>query len=323
MKTTNLIIEETTLESSLSNFYYLKEPIRCTFIRRSFNDHYIVESNNEKYILRVYINNKSYIHNINDIHFELSFLEYLHGKNIPVIPPIKSKTNQTLCALQVDKGYRYIALFPFAKGAPIDHNLDSKQSNSLGEILAKLHLSSNDFNSVNTRYHLDIQTLIEEPLQKIGSYSSLYGFGNLSFFHNKARLLIESIRNIPKDTETYGLVHGDPNPSNFFFSDKEGFSVFDFDHCAFGFRIHDLAVIKLSFQEEVYDEVLKGYEQIRPLKSVERDWIKSYSDILLIKKFSDIYDMLEITDAAESEKYRITENAFNTLKMIEVEGAGG
>lgn len=323
MKTTNLIIEETTLESSLSNFYYLKEPIRCTFIRRSFNDHYIVESNNEKYILRVYINNKSYIYNINDIHFELSFLEYLHGKNIPVIPPIKSKTNQTLCALQVDKEYRYIALFPFAKGAPIDHNLNRNQSNSLGEILAKLHMCSNGFNSDKSRYHLDIQTLIEEPLQRIEEYSSLYGFGNLSFFSNKSSLLIESILKIPMDTETYGLVHGDPNPSNFFFSDKEGFSVFDFDHCAFGFRIHDLAVIKLSFPEDVYDEVLKGYEQIRPLKSVERDCVMYYSDILLIKKFSDIYDMLEITDAAESEKYRITENAFNTLKMIAVEGAGG
>jgi hypothetical protein len=75
MQVSNSIIEETTLETSLSNFYDLPEPISCKFIRRSFNDHYIVVAGSKQFILRVYLNNKSYISCINDIHFELDFLE--------------------------------------------------------------------------------------------------------------------------------------------------------------------------------------------------------------------------------------------------------
>ena len=62
--------------------------------------------------------------------------------------------------------------------------------------------------------------------------------------------------------------------------------------------------------------MLRGYEQIKSLKSVERDCIKIYSDILLIKKFSDIYNMLDITGADERKKQIITQNAYNTLKNL-------
>ena len=92
--------------------------------------------------------------------------------------------------------------------------------------------------------------------------------------------------------------------------------MFDFDHCAFRYRIHDLAVIKLSFPELVFQGALKGYEHIRTLKSVEKDCINLYSDILMFKKFSDIFNMLEITGADENEKQLIAHNAYHTLKDI-------
>jgi Ser/Thr protein kinase RdoA (MazF antagonist) len=209
-----------------------------------------------------------------------------------------------------------LALFPYAKGRPINEDLNISQSINLGEIIAKLHLYSNNLKSQYSRYSLDVRRLVEEPLHIIEEYTRLFGFGNLSFFSGHSRILIDSINNIPIDEETYGIVHGDPNPSNFYFSNNDGFSLFDFDHCAFGYRIHDLAVIRLSFPEKVYKTVLKGYEQIRTLKSAERDCIKIYSDILLIKKFSDIYNMLDITGADERKKQLITQNAYSTLKDI-------
>ncbi|MBS4176931.1 phosphotransferase [Lederbergia citrea] len=316
MQFLNSIIEETTLETALSNFYDLPGPISCKFIRRCFNDHYIVAVGSKQFILRVYINNKSYISCINDIHFELDFLEYLYSYKQPVIPPIKSKNNQNLTFLKFNNETRYLALFPYAKGSPINENLNISQSINLGEIIAKLHFYSNNFKSQFSRYSLDVRRLVEQPLQTIEEYCRLFSFGNLSFFRGYSRFLIHSIKNIPIDDETYGMVHGDPNPSNFYFSNDDGFSLFDFDHCAFGYRIHDLAVIRLSFPEKVYKTVLRGYEQIRRLKNAERDCINIYSDILLIKKFSDIYNMLDITGADERKKQFITQNAYNTLKNI-------
>lgn len=314
MKVENSIIKESTLLSSLSNLYDLDEPINCKFIRRSFNDHYIVESGTKRYIIRVYINDKNYIRCINDIHFELNLLEFLYSQKLPVVPPIKSNNNKNLCLLELDNENRYLTLFPYAKGSPIDINLNNNQSTRLGEIIAKLHLSSNNFTSEYSRYSLDVRSLIEEPLHNIEKHTCSFGLGKLTFLNDLSLMLINSINNIPIADETYGIIHGDPNPSNFFFSRMEGFSLFDFDHCAFGYRIHDLAVIKLSYPERVYKEVLKGYELTRPLQIAEKNRIEIYSDILLIKKFSDIYNMLEITSADESKKQLITQNAYNTLQ---------
>lgn len=42
MQSMNTIIDEGILESVLHCFYNLTNPISCKFIRRSFNDHYVV-----------------------------------------------------------------------------------------------------------------------------------------------------------------------------------------------------------------------------------------------------------------------------------------
>lgn len=316
MQNSNVIIAETTLEGILQKNYDLSGPIHCKFIRRSFNDHYIIETASMQFILRVYINNKNYIKCMNEIHFELDLLEYLSLHKQPVIPPIKNNSNQNLSILKLQNETRYLVLFPYAKGSPINEDLQVNQSLALGEILANLHCLSNKFTSEFSRQSLDLTRLIEQPLDTIRQYGRLFGFGDLSFVEDYSHVLIDGIKQLPLDEHTYGVIHGDPNPSNLYFSNNEGFSLFDFDHCGFGYRIHDLAVVRLSFPEEVYEKVVKGYEQVRSLNSIERDFIKSYADILLIKKFSDIYDMLEITGADEEEKRIITKNAYHTLRTL-------
>ncbi|WP_318617498.1 phosphotransferase enzyme family protein [Sporosarcina sp. YIM B06819] len=312
------IIEESTLVTILSDIYCLTEPISCKFLRRSFNDHYSIKSGTKQFILRVYINNKNYIRSINDFRFELDFLEYLFINKLPVIPPIKSINNQNLCKFNLNQETVYIALFSFAKGTAIDINLNKDQATNFGEIIAKLHLSSKNFKSKYSRYCLDVQSLIEEPLQLIGKYAYSFGLGNLSFFDNHSKKLIDRINDLPINNETFGIVHGDPNPSNYHFSNENGFSLFDFDHCAYGYRIHDLAVIRLCFPEKVYDAILGGYELIRPLQDIERDCLEVYTDFLLIRKFGDILNMLELTDNDESKKQLVTQNALCLLKnMIE------
>jgi hypothetical protein len=60
-----------------------------------------------------------------------------------------------------------------------------------------------------------------------------------------------------------------------------------------------------------------GYENIRPLQANEKIFIKSYSDILLIKKFRDIFNMLEIKNASLDTKKIVTLNAYNTIKEMD------
>ncbi|UAL47881.1 phosphotransferase [Sutcliffiella horikoshii] len=302
MQQSNRILKEETLEAALASLYDLAGPISCTFLRRSFNDHYVVNTGDEKYILRVYLNEKSYIHNQENIHFELDFLTYLHSKNVK------------LCSIRLENEIRYVALFPFAKGKPIEPDLTESQALAFGEVIGKLHGESNAFRSEFSRYYLNVKELIAEPLNQIEVYANLFGLGNLDFYRDAAGKLMEGLNRLLKDKETFGLIHGDPNPSNLYFSKTSGFSLFDFDHCGFGYRIHDLAVVKLSYPEDVYDSVVEGYERIRTLHKNEKEFIPLYADILLVKKFSDILNMLEVTGADETTKKSIASNAMKTLK---------
>lgn len=66
----------------------------------------------------------------------------------------------------------------------------------------------------------------------------------------------------------------------------------------------------------MYSKVLEGYEFIRPLEEIEKKSIKLYSDILVIRKYRDIFNMLEITGEESEKKELVARNAFHTLKEM-------
>ena len=124
--------------------------------------------------------------------------------------------------------------------------------------------------------------------------------------------LINNFAVFPKGNNMFGIIHGDLNPSNIHYSKSQGFTFFDFDHCAFGWRIHDLSVIKLCFPKDIFETVLEGYTSIRPLQKVEINSIQVYSDILLIRKFKDILDMSAFGNNSD-EKRKFISDAVDTI----------
>lgn len=116
-----------------------------------------------------------------------------------MISPILNKKEKNLCFLQLDHESRYLALFPYAKGEPIKAPLTRKQSRSLGEVIAKIHLCSNNFKSQESRYYLNRKSLIEDPLHIIEKNTCRFDFGDLSFFAEHSRMFIESLKEILPD----------------------------------------------------------------------------------------------------------------------------
>jgi Ser/Thr protein kinase RdoA (MazF antagonist) len=53
--------------------------------------------------------------------------------------------------------------------------------------------------------------------------------------------VIRHLQRLPKDHLSYGLIHTDMHPRNFFVED-ERIRVFDFDDCAYNWFIHDIAI---------------------------------------------------------------------------------
>jgi amicoumacin kinase len=58
----------------------------------------------------------------------------------------------------------------------------------------------------------------------------------------KYRATFEHLRSLPRDPQSYGIIHQDAHPGNFFVDDDYNITLFDFDDCAYGHFIYDIAM---------------------------------------------------------------------------------
>ena len=168
------------------------------------------------------------------------------------------------------------------------------QSYRMGIALANLHLSANSFETQYQRYKLDLKYLIEEPMRLISEgekrdeSSSLVKRG--SYIIEKLQPIesyINRINSIGTDGDKFGIIHADMHLGNIHFRGEE-LTIFDFDHCAYGWRAYDLA-ISYWLPKKQRMSMIEGYESKRPLSQEERD---SLQDLSNLRNLWDVGDML-------------------------------
>jgi Ser/Thr protein kinase RdoA (MazF antagonist) len=60
---------------------------------------------------------------------------------------------------------------------------------------------------------------------------------------DKYRQLREHLRHLPRDGETYGLIHQDAHGGNFLVDDGGDITLFDFDDCVYSWYIYDISMV--------------------------------------------------------------------------------
>ncbi len=279
----------------IQKHYSLDKIQYCMFIRRGFNDTYLVDTGSEKYIFRVYLNGKYYAESDDAFRFELDFIEYLSSKNVPVASSLRTQTGQQLGITQTAHGQRPFALFHYAEGIPLSRrSLTTQQAYHFGVALAELHLAANQFESPYSRYKLDLKYLIDEPLRLIkeGEKSTE---PSEEVQHGRRVIdklsplepYIDRIRRIGTDGDKFGIIHADLHLGNVHFRGND-FTIFDFDHCAYGWRAYDLAIAS-GLPKSQQTSMIEGYESKRALSEEERD---SLMDLRNLRNLWDIGDIL-------------------------------
>ncbi|WP_369126139.1 phosphotransferase [Anaplasma marginale] len=100
---------------------------------------YLVETKNNKYILRIC---HHHWRCREAIEFELELLDFLHKRHCKVAYPLKTKAGKLSIEINAPEGKRYAALFIYAPGVAVGKNLNITQSKKLGENSAYLHKNS-------------------------------------------------------------------------------------------------------------------------------------------------------------------------------------
>ncbi|CAB9508115.1 Pfam:DUF227 [Seminavis robusta] len=116
----------------------------------------------------------------------------------------------------------------------------------LGELQARIHQAADQFTNPNNhhRYQQDVSTyLLDEPLKTLERELSRYNMQQqMDFFKPTAQAIRDKVAKLPKEKPYYGLNHGDLHPGNMFWDDAtQTFTVIDWDHSAYGWRVYDSA----------------------------------------------------------------------------------
>lgn len=273
--------------------YCIDNPLECLFWERGANDTYQIRCANARYFMRVF-RCDAFPREANE--FEAEALNYLHEQGFPVAYPIARKSGGYITEIAAPEGTRFILVSAVAKGAIPDYN-SLGNSRLVGASLAQMHLASNGFETSHKRNHLDLQWLLEDSMTVIRDHIAHHS-DVLSIVEQMAVDARSAVQAVPKESLNYGICHGDFHGGNLHVH-KGKVTHYDFEECAYGYRVYDLATFKwdLGLDErhtKRWPIFLEGYESIRPLSESERSLVDTF--VILRELAETAYGIQHVND---------------------------
>ncbi len=241
----------------------------CQLIRRGLSDSYLVRTASESYVLRVY---RPKWRTLSEILYEMDILSYLRQQGASVSTPLVRKDGSFVQGLHAPEGTRYMALFTYAKGEePI---LTEEQSYQMGLATALIHQASEGFTSSHTRFFLDVDYLIHNPLGLAKPYLE-HRPEDIAFLLRVADTLGKRILHLAPELD-WGICHGDGTERNAHITQNGVVTFFDFDCGGLGWRAYDLATFRMNARKRehgdaIWSAYLKGYTSKRLIHPIDME----------------------------------------------------
>lgn len=265
----------------VAKHYNLNGPISCKFYVLGLHDNYLIESDNRKFILRIYRNSwRSH----GEARFELELLDYLGSKTDQVARLVHTTRGELAFYIDSPEGERMGAMFHYADGHAPGRDINVGNSELLGRAVANIHIITVRYTPKYSRQALDIPYLLDESLFAIKPFIDSKGYSYLVKLQDKLHKVLPGLN---KETGIYGLCIGDVNPTNFHVNPNKEITLFDFDQCGYGYRAFEIGKYFSSIHSHketasLRDAFLNGYLQLRSLNNDEKAVIPYYEIVSVI-----------------------------------------
>ncbi len=197
------------------------------------------------------------------IHSELALLRYLHADGLPVPQPLEAADGAPLSFVRISglDSPLPVALFAWCEGAAYTpDDLPEDCAAHTGALLARLHAALEDFAppSAFARPTLDADGLFGErsPYHSAAA-SILFSTDQQAIFARVEAQTRAAMSALAGQPRALGLIHADFIPKNWLFA-PDVTSSLDFEDCAFGYRLYDLAPALWQFKSTPRYSALRG-----------------------------------------------------------------
>lgn len=170
------------------------------------------------------------------IQAEIEWIQYLSTNGILVAKPVFSKNDLLIETVVYDNDTFFIVAFEEAIGKGIgQYPWSTDNVELLGRLTAKMHILSKNYIPTNS-----CKRFVWYENNYISRAGEYLPNGHLKVL-DALNDLIEQIHKLPKDMDSYGLIHGDMVACNYHV-DGDKITLFDFDEASYCWFINDIAI---------------------------------------------------------------------------------
>jgi Ser/Thr protein kinase RdoA (MazF antagonist) len=249
------------------------------------------------------------------IQAELHFIQHLAAGGLRVSEPILSLEGNLTEVIHA-AGLPFIAVsFVKGRGKRVPDNQYRYRPNApieeyfqnWGSTLGRMHRL--------TKSYQPPSPAIQRPQwHELEAFFHLPNAERLPLVRQKFEQLIAELHALPKDRDSYGLIHNDFNDGNFTVDyDNGDITVFDFDDCVYFWFVYDLACAweggvgrtmfrpldeRRAFMDHYLQQVMKGYNRENSLSD---EWLARLPLFLRLVQMQELHHFAQYLDDPDPE----------------------
>ncbi|MBP1989576.1 phosphotransferase enzyme family protein [Paenibacillus eucommiae] len=290
------------------------------------NQNFTYGSNNETRNFVIRIIHESH-RSLELIQAELEWIQYLSNNDVPVSCPVESSNGKLIEEMN---GF-FVVAFQKALGAPWSDEISQiEEFEKLGAIAGSMHALTKKYipsTGEIKRYDWQKNNYLRDFATNIPSSQDLV----ITHFES----LMQKVHKLSRDSNSYGLIHGDFCFGNYTVQPNGRITVFDFDECQYGWFVQDISVNLfygiavprpdgdvLTFVERYLTSFLKGYVKENAIDITLLRDLPLFLDMRQAILYSALYrngNMDALDDWSQEFLKRARNNMENNLSLIEMD----
>lgn len=232
---------------------------------------------------------------------EVDWINYLAAGGAPVARAVLSQTGRLVERIDDGQGECFLATsFDRARGKPAwEVGWTPELYERYGRLLGRMHALSKRYEVADPAWERpqwddDIMLDVEGHLPA----------GDTAIGQKFEELMVH-LRALPRDGDSYGLIHFDAHAGNFLVDEEGEITLFDFDDCNHSWYANDLAIVLFytvmgsedaqSFTREFMSHFMRGY---RRENSLDASWLREIPHFLKLREI-DLYAIIHRSFGAD------------------------